>query len=79
MNLKTLSVKQLLSETKNLVAEERRVTLLLIEHLREIDRRLLFLEMGYGSLFEFCVKELTLSEAPVVFLRRKEKRSRKNA
>jgi len=47
---------------KSLVLEERRITLELLDYLREIERRLLFAEMGYGSLFEFCVKYLGLSE-----------------
>src|SRR4051812_45264449 len=60
--MKNITSKELLARTKRLVAEERRITLELIEHLREIDRRLLFAELGYGSLFEFARKELGLSE-----------------
>jgi hypothetical protein len=57
-----LSSKELLARLKSFVAEERKITMLLIEHLREVERRLLFSELGYGSLFEFCIKELGLSE-----------------
>jgi hypothetical protein len=60
--MKNLTQAELLEKTKNLVAQERRITLELIEHLREVDRRLLHAELGYGSLFEFCTKELGLSE-----------------
>jgi 5-methylcytosine-specific restriction endonuclease McrA len=60
--MKNLTQAELLDRTKNLVAQERRITLELIEHLREVDRRLLHAELGYGSLFEFCTKELGLSE-----------------
>lgn len=62
MNIKSLSAHELLAQTKILVADERRITLRLIESLREIEARLLFADMGYGSLFEFCTKELGLSE-----------------
>jgi hypothetical protein len=60
--MKTLTSKQLLARTKFLVSDERRITLELIESLREIEHRLLFAELGYGSLFEFCTRELGLSE-----------------
>lgn len=53
---------ELLDRTKILVAQERRITLELIDHLREVDRRMLHAELGYGSLWEFCTKELGLSE-----------------
>jgi hypothetical protein len=62
MNLKTLSPDQLLIETKNTVSEERQITAKLIDYLSEINRRLLFLKLGYSSLFEFVTKELGLSE-----------------
>ena len=62
MNLKALTSDQLLSETKIIVSEERRITAKLIDHLTEINQRLLFLKLGYSSLFEFVTKELGLSE-----------------
>ncbi len=62
MTLKALTSDQLLSETKIIVSEERRITAKLIEHLTEINQRLLFLRLGYSSLFEFVTKELGLSE-----------------
>jgi 5-methylcytosine-specific restriction endonuclease McrA len=61
-NIRSLEKSELLQCTRDLVALERRTTLELVEHLREIDRRLLFLELGYSSLFEFSVKHLGLSE-----------------
>ncbi len=62
MKLTSLESKALLSQTKLLVAEERKATLALIEHLREISRRRLFAELGYASLWEFAILELGLSE-----------------
>lgn len=60
--IQSLSKSELLQTTVSLVAEERRLTLRLIDHLREIERRMLFAELGYPSLWEFCVKHLGLSE-----------------
>ena len=60
--MKQLSSSDLLNRTKYLVAEERKITLQLIECLREVERRLLFADLGYGSLFEYCTVELGLSE-----------------
>ena len=60
--LKKLSSLELITATKLAASDERKATYALIEHLREIDDRLLYLELGFGSLFEFAVKELGLSE-----------------
>jgi hypothetical protein len=62
MKLKYLQSKELLERTQNLVAEERRVTLALIEHLEEIQTRRLHAELGYESLWAFCTQHLGLSE-----------------
>ena len=61
--LTSLTREALIKNTQALVAEEKRLELELLDHLREVDRRLLHLEMGYASLFEFAVKFLDLSEA----------------
>lgn len=61
-DLKLLSVSELLDSTKQVVADERKATLLLIDHLREIENRSLHLEMAYPSLWDFCVNYLGLSE-----------------
>ena len=60
--LSLLSGPELLKRTQDLIAVERRTTMDLIEHLREIERRMLFLDTGHKSLFEFAVKHLGLSE-----------------
>ena len=57
-----VSNEHLLSKTLSLVNEERRITLELIECLEIISSRMLFAELGYGSLFEFCTRHLGLSE-----------------
>lgn len=63
MNLKHLTDKSLLNDTKNLAQKYRTVTVELIHHLREIDSRKLFSELGYSSLFTYVVQELGFSES----------------
>ena len=62
MNLKFLSGSELLARTKSLVAEERRISADVLHHLREIERRRIFAEAGFTSLFAYCVEELRYSE-----------------
>ncbi len=51
----------LLRNIKTLVQKEREITLEVLNHLREISLRKFYLELGYGSLFEFAVNELGYS------------------
>ncbi|MBC7690999.1 MAG: hypothetical protein H7222_04470 [Methylotenera sp.] len=60
--MKELNSSELISRTMTLVAEERRITLALIEHLAEISRRRVYAELGYSSLWDFATRELGLSE-----------------
>ncbi len=62
MNLKHLKDSELLSQTKLLVQTEREVLTKVLHHLREVDRRKLFSDLGYQSLFEYAVKDLKYSE-----------------
>lgn len=62
MNLKHLTDKQLLSDTKSLAKEERKYTARLLHHIREIDDRKLYSDLGYQSLFKYVVQELGFSE-----------------
>ena len=62
MNLKHLTDKTLLLETKKLVASERRLTTEILFHLREIERRKLFSDLKYTSMYDYCVRELGYSE-----------------
>ncbi len=59
--LKHLSDSELLTETRQLCGEERRITLQILHLLREIEARALFART-HSSLFDFCVKELRFSE-----------------
>ncbi len=62
MQLKNLNDTALLTRTKQLTHDERQVLTSILHHLREIERRRLYSDLGYGSLFEFAVKELKYSE-----------------
>ena len=61
-NISRLSDDQLLASAIDLARRERSLNLKIIEHLREIGRRGLHLRHGYGSLFDYAVKELEFSE-----------------
>jgi HNH endonuclease len=63
MNLKSISDSDLLVQIKNLAGEERRITTEVLLHLREIEARHLFAELGFSSLYEYCTKELGYSES----------------
>jgi 5-methylcytosine-specific restriction endonuclease McrA len=61
-SLSELPKSELLNRAQELIVAERGITMELIEHLREIERRMLYLDLGYSSLFDFTVKHLGLSE-----------------
>jgi hypothetical protein len=63
MLLSTLHDQQLLTATKELVQSEREVLTKVLHHLREIERRRLYSDLGCQSLFEYAVKELKYSES----------------
>jgi hypothetical protein len=56
-----LSNEELVFHTTLLARGERRLTIRLLHHLNELQRRQLFLELGYPSLFEYCVRGLRYS------------------
>ena len=58
MHLQRLSDSDLLISVRRAAAHEREATLQVLLHLHEVERRRLFLERGYPSLFEFCIQEL---------------------
>lgn len=63
MNLQHLIDQSLLQDTKKLATSEREITVKVLHHLREIDRRKLFSDQGYRSLYDYCVRELKYTEA----------------
>lgn len=54
---------ELIKKVIKLTTEERRIGVEVLELLQEIERRKSYFELGYDSLFSFCVKELRYSEA----------------
>lgn len=62
MNLKHLTDSTLLKDTKYLASKERELTVQILHHIKEIDRRKLYSDLKYSSLYEYCIKELCYSE-----------------
>jgi 5-methylcytosine-specific restriction endonuclease McrA len=61
VSLRSLSDHQILARVQKLVLQEREVTLQVLLHLIEIERRRLHLKQGFQSLFEYCVVGLGYS------------------
>ena len=61
--LKTLNDNLLVNKTKSLVSGEREILVELLDYLNEIDRRDLYLKLGYSSMFAFAVGKLKYSES----------------
>lgn len=61
-NVKQLSDKLLLEQTQYLAEHERAVTVLVLRHLREVEIRRLFVDLGYSSMYAYCIKHLKYSE-----------------
>ena len=62
MNLKHLTDNTLRKDSQFAALKEKAATTVLLHHIKEVDRRKLFSEWKYSSLFEWCVKELGLCE-----------------
>lgn len=63
MNFTKLSDTELLSRAKFTVQRERDVTIEVVHILREIERRKLFSDLGYSSLFDYAMGELRYSKS----------------
>jgi hypothetical protein len=63
MQLKQLSDARIIEAVKEKSLRERELVTEILEYLREIELRRLYLARGFGSLFEFCQKELKYSPA----------------
>lgn len=62
MNLRGHTDEELLMDVRGLIGSQRELTARLVVYLAEIEHRRLHLLAGFSSMFEFCVKELHLSE-----------------
>ena len=58
-----LSDARLLERTKELSGVEHHLEVVVIDHLREIQKRRLYLRLGFSSLFDYAVRELGYSDA----------------
>ena len=58
-----LSDRQLQQRLKELTAVEHQLEVVVIDHLRELERRRLYLSWGFSSLFDYATRELGYSEA----------------
>lgn len=72
----TLSDRELLQRARTLAKAYRRIASDLVAVLAEIDRRSLFVSAGCGSLFEYCLRDLQLSEDDAFKLIRAARASR---
>jgi len=61
-NIKKLSDKSLLAQTDLLAYEHRKNSVLLLRHLREIEVRRLFVDLGFSSMHKYCIQQLKFSE-----------------
>ena len=66
MSLRSLSDSEFLTRIQHLVRRERRITLLVLDHLNELERRGLHLKLGYSSLFDYCTGPLGYSASAAV-------------
>ncbi len=66
MNLKYLSDETLLKDTKRIAQTERDVITKVLHHLKEIERRKLFSDLGYSNMMNYAIKELGYSEGSAV-------------
>jgi hypothetical protein len=62
-SLQHIRKQQLLRDFSALVDQDRRDTATLLAYIAEIDRRKLYLEHAFPSMFAFCVKRFHMSEA----------------
>lgn len=61
--IQNLSNSDLISRMEKLVQTERKITNSILSHICEINRRRLFADLGYPSLFEMLVKKYGYSES----------------
>ena len=61
--VKSLADDQLLSGLASIVHRRNKITAEFLAYLAELDERQLFLDLGYSSLFEYCVEKLQLCES----------------
>ena len=61
--LQTITDNELILETDKLTRQERKISVEVLLHLVEVERRKLHLQLGYRSLFDYCTRRLGYSES----------------
>lgn len=59
--LKSLNAKELLNEFECAVRSERKITHVILKYVREVNRRKLYLDYGYESLYKFMTQHMRYS------------------
>ena len=62
-SLQHLDKHQLLQDFAGLIDHDRRATAVMLAYIAEIDRRKLYFELAFPSMFAFCTKRFHMSEA----------------
>jgi hypothetical protein len=58
-----LSNDNLISAVRTLVKEERRITREILDHINEVEKRRLYADLGFSSIFDWLAKDLGYSES----------------
>src|SRR3954469_12440599 len=61
--LKSLADDELLAALSSIVGRRNQITAEFLAYLAELDERQLFVDLGFASLFEYCVEALGLCES----------------
>src|SRR6478752_7373069 len=61
--LKSLADDELLAGLSRVVGRRNQITAEFLAYLAELDERGIFLDLGFASLFEYCVEKLGLCES----------------
>src|SRR5215510_4993118 len=61
-SLRHLTDEALIRDLTALVSNDRATTAALVAHVSEADMRRLFRPLGYSSMFQYCIRELGMSE-----------------
>src|SRR6187431_2007913 len=61
--LKSLADNELLAGLSSIVGRRNQITAEFLAYLAELDDRQIFLDLGFASLFEYCVEKLGLCES----------------
>ena len=61
-NLKLIPSAEMKTRLEKLAKADRRISVMVIEHIAECERRKLFLDWGFTCMYDYLTKELQYSE-----------------